>query len=135
MTSVVSTPRDTLDLKAIRQEFPILRQRVHGKPLVYLDNAATTQKPQAVIDRLVRYYAEENANIHRGVHVPSVRATDAYDAARETVRRFLNAADSREVVFVRVKTHGVEVNKVLLRTLRIRRRSGRSVVARGGTFG
>jgi cysteine desulfurase/selenocysteine lyase len=98
-----------LDLTAIRQEFPLLRQRVHGKPLVYLDNAATTQKPQAVIDRLVRYYAEENANIHRGVHVLSVRATDAYDAARETVRRFLNAADSREIVFVRGATEGINL--------------------------
>ena len=109
MTSAVSAPRETLDLKAIRQEFPILRQRVHGKPLVYLDNAATTQKPQAVIDRLVRYYAEENANIHRGVHVLSVQATDAYDAARETVRRFLNAADPREIVFVRGATEGINL--------------------------
>jgi cysteine desulfurase/selenocysteine lyase len=109
MTSVASAPRESLDLKAIRQEFPILRQRVHGKPLVYLDNAATTQKPQAVIDRLVRYYAEENANIHRGVHVLSVAATDAYDAARETVRRFLNAADSREIVFVRGATEGINL--------------------------
>jgi cysteine desulfurase/selenocysteine lyase len=109
MTSVASAPREALDLKAIRQEFPILRQRVHGKPLVYLDNAATTQKPQAVIDRLVRYYAEENANIHRGVHVLSVRATDAYDAARETVRGFLNAADSREIVFVRGATEGINL--------------------------
>jgi cysteine desulfurase / selenocysteine lyase len=109
MTSVASAPREALDLRSIRQEFPILRQRVHGKPLVYLDNAATTQKPQAVIDRLVRYYAEENANIHRGVHVLSVRATDAYDAARETVRGFLNAADSREIVFVRGATEGINL--------------------------
>ena len=109
MTSVASAPREALDLAAIRQEFPILRQRIHGKPLVYLDNAATTQKPQAVIDRLVRYYGEENANIHRGVHVLSVAATDAYDAARETVRHFLNAADSREVIFVRGATEGINL--------------------------
>jgi cysteine desulfurase/selenocysteine lyase len=109
MTSVASAPREALDLAAIRQEFPILRQRIHGKPLVYLDNAATTQKPQAVIDRLVRYYGEENANIHRGVHVLSVAATDAYDAARDTVRRFLNAADSREVIFVRGATEGINL--------------------------
>jgi len=109
MTSVASAPREALDLNAIRQEFPILRQRIHGKPLVYLDNAATTQKPQAVIDRLVRYYGDENANIHRGVHVLSVAATDAYDAARETVRRFLNAADPREIVFVRGATEGINV--------------------------
>jgi cysteine desulfurase / selenocysteine lyase len=109
MTSVASVPRAALDLKAIRQEFPILRQRVHGKPLVYLDNAATTQKPQTVIDRLVRYYTEENANIHRGVHALSVAATDAYDAARDTVRRFLNAADSREIVFVRGATEAINL--------------------------
>jgi cysteine desulfurase/selenocysteine lyase len=109
MTSVASLPREALDLKTIRQEFPILRQRVHGKPLVYLDNAATTQKPQPVTDRLVRYYTEENANIHRGVHVLSVAATDAYDAAREAVRRFLNAADSREIVFVRGATEGINL--------------------------
>jgi cysteine desulfurase / selenocysteine lyase len=109
MTSVASAPREARDLTAIRQDFPILRQRVHGQPLVYLDNAATTQKPQQVIDRLVRYYAEENANIHRGVHVLSVRATEAYDAARETARRFLNAADSREIVFVRGATEGINL--------------------------
>jgi cysteine desulfurase / selenocysteine lyase len=109
MAPAISASREALDVNAIRQEFPILRQRVHGKPLVYLDNAATTQKPQAVIDRLVRYYAEENANIHRGVHVLSVQATDAYDAARETVRRFLNAGDSREIVFVRGATEGINL--------------------------
>jgi len=76
---------------------------------VYLDNAATTQKPQQVIDRLVRYYSEENANIHRGVHLLSVEATDAYDAARETVRRFINAADAREVVFARGATEGINL--------------------------
>jgi cysteine desulfurase/selenocysteine lyase len=101
--------KTSLDVAAIRKDFPILRQRVHGKPLVYLDNAATTQKPQAVIDRLMRYYAEENANIHRGVHVLSGRATDAYAAARETVRRFLNATESREIVFVRGATEGINL--------------------------
>jgi cysteine desulfurase/selenocysteine lyase len=106
---VSHTTSGMLDVAAIRQDFPILRQRVHGKPLVYLDNAATTQKPQAVIDRLSRYYAEENANIHRGVHELSVLATDAYDAARATVRRFLNAADAREIVFVRGTTEGINL--------------------------
>jgi cysteine desulfurase/selenocysteine lyase len=96
-------------MSAIRRDFPILQRRVHGKPLVYLDNAATTQKPQAVIDRLVRYYSEENANIHRGVHALSVRATDDYDAARECVRRFLNAADVREIVFVRGVTEAINL--------------------------
>jgi cysteine desulfurase/selenocysteine lyase len=99
----------TLDPAAIRQDFPILRQRVHGWPLVYLDNAATTQKPQAVLDRLTRYYAEENANVHRGVHTLSERATEAYEQARETVRRFLNAPASREIVFVRGTTEGINL--------------------------
>ena len=85
MTPVAST-RHALydDMAAIRAEFPILRRRVHGRPLVYLDNAATTQKPQVVIDRIVRYYGEENANVHRGVHQLSADATDACEAARET---------------------------------------------------
>ena len=110
MAPVASAPHGrSLDVAAIREDFPILRRRVHGKPLVYLDNAATTQKPQSVIDRLVRYYSEENANIHRGVHVLSVEATDAYDAARETVRRFLNAADAREIVFVRGTTEAINL--------------------------
>jgi cysteine desulfurase/selenocysteine lyase len=94
---------------AVRKDFPILRQQVHGKPLVYLDNAATTQKPQAVIDRLTRYYAEENANIHRGVHALSERATGMYEDARETVRRFVNARHAREIVFVRGATEAINL--------------------------
>src|SRR5437868_6205579 len=99
MSPTTQTP--TLDAAALRADFPILRQKVYGKPLVYLDNAATTQKPQAVIDRLTRYYLEENSNVHRGVHLLSERATNAYEQARETVRRFINASDIREIVFVR----------------------------------
>jgi cysteine desulfurase / selenocysteine lyase len=109
MSSVAPARRTRLDVDAIRADFPILQRRIHGRPLVYLDNAATTQKPQAVIDRLVRYYEEENANIHRGVHTLSVEATDAYDAARERVRRFLNAADAREIVFVRGATEAINL--------------------------
>ena len=109
MSSVAPARRTRLDVDAIRTDFPILQRRIHGRPLVYLDNAATTQKPQAVIDRLVRYYEEENANIHRGVHTLSVEATDAYDAARERVRRFLNAADAREIVFVRGATEAINL--------------------------
>jgi cysteine desulfurase/selenocysteine lyase len=109
MASIVPAAQATLNVAAIRNDFPILRQRVHGKPLVYLDNAATTQKPQAVLDRVTRYYTEENANIHRGVHVLSGRATDAYEAARQTVRRFINAAESREIVFVRGATEGINL--------------------------
>jgi cysteine desulfurase/selenocysteine lyase len=79
------------DVKRVREDFPILRQRVNGKPLVYLDNAATAQKPQVVIDTISRFYAAQNANIHRGVHTLSEQATAAYDQARETTARFLNA--------------------------------------------
>jgi cysteine desulfurase / selenocysteine lyase len=109
MSLVAPAQRASLDVNAIRADFPILQRRVHGRPLVYLDNAATTQKPRAVIDRLVRYYEEENANIHRGVHTLSVEATDAYDAARDRVRRFLNAADAREIVFVRGATEAINL--------------------------
>jgi cysteine desulfurase / selenocysteine lyase len=94
--SILNRPRSA-DVSLLRRDFPILERRVHGKPLVYLDNAATTQKPQVVIDRIGRYYAEENANIHRGVHLLSEHATNAYEGARGTVCRFLNAADSREI--------------------------------------
>jgi cysteine desulfurase/selenocysteine lyase len=107
--AAVIAPRAALDVAAVQEDFPILRQRVHGKPLVYLDNAATTQKPQIVIDRLMRYYAEENANIHRGVHTLSERATETYEAARETVRGFLNAAAAREIVFVRGATEAINL--------------------------
>jgi cysteine desulfurase/selenocysteine lyase len=108
MASAATIPA-TLDVAAIRRDFPALGRRVHGRPLVYLDNAATTQKPQSVIDRLVRYYSEENANIHRGVHLLSVEATNAYDAAREQVQRFLNAAEAREIVFVRGATEAINL--------------------------
>src|SRR5918992_1250627 len=96
-------------VQKVRRDFPILDQRIHGKPLVYLDNAATTQKPQMVIDAMVRSYAEDNANIHRGVHLLSERATRAYEDAREKVRRFLNAPDSREVIFVRGTTEAINL--------------------------
>ena len=89
-----STARDLgFDVDKARGDFPILRQDVYGKPLVYLDNAATTQKPQSVIDALTSYYTEDNSNIHRGVHALSMRATDAYESVRETVRSFIGAAD------------------------------------------
>ena len=92
-----------------RADFPILRQRVHGKPLVYLDNAATTQKPQSVIDAVVRYYAHDNANVHRGVHALSQQATDAYEAARSRVQRFVNARAVDEIVFVRGTTEAINL--------------------------
>ncbi len=97
------------DVQAVRRDFPILAEHVHGKSLVYLDNAATTQKPRAVIDALERYYAHDNANIHRGVHLLSQRATDAYEAARGKVRRFLNATSDEEIIFVRGATEGINL--------------------------
>ena len=101
--------RSSLDVDAIRDQFPILRRRVRQHPLVYLDNAATTQKPQSVIDRLVRYYSEQNANVGRAVHQLGVEATDACHAARERVRQFLNAAEAREIVFVRGTTEAINL--------------------------
>jgi cysteine desulfurase/selenocysteine lyase len=97
------------DVAAIRSAFPALAQTVHGRPLVYLDNAATAQKPAAVLEAIRRYYEEDNANVHRGVHVLSERATAAYDAAREAVRRFLNAESSREIVFTRNATESINL--------------------------
>jgi cysteine desulfurase/selenocysteine lyase len=105
----VSPRRDELDVAAIRRDFPALRLRVHGRPLAYLDNAATTQKPRAVIERLTRYYEEENANVHRGVHTLSERATEAYEHARAVVQRFVNAEQSREIVFVRGTTEAINL--------------------------
>ena len=102
-------PAVTLDVARIREDFPILRQRIRGKPLVYLDNAATSQKPQVVIDAVTRFYTAENANIHRGVHYLSGRATVAYDEAREKVARFLNAHSSREIIFTRGTTEGINL--------------------------
>jgi cysteine desulfurase / selenocysteine lyase len=98
-----------LDVERLRQDFPILGQRLRGKPLVYLDNAATSQKPRPVIDAVTRFYSSENANIHRGVHYLSERATVAYDAVRERVARFLNAASDREIVFTRGTTEAINL--------------------------
>ena len=98
-----------LDVPRIREGFPILAQKVHGKPLVYLDNAATTQKPQVVLDAIDRYYATANANVHRGAYLLSERATADYEAARVTVKHFLNAADAREVIFVRGTTEAINL--------------------------
>jgi cysteine desulfurase/selenocysteine lyase len=106
---MTTATRTTFDVAAIRGEFPALDQRVHGKPLVYLDNAATTQKPAEVIDAVARYYRSDNANVHRGVHALSERATAAFEGAREDVRRFLNAKSTREVVFTRNATEGINL--------------------------
>jgi cysteine desulfurase / selenocysteine lyase len=97
------------EVERVRRDFPILQRTVHGKPLVYLDNAATSQKPQSVIDSLTGYYAQTNSNIHRGIHFLSEEATHAYEQARGKVRSFLNAADDREIVFVRGTTEAINL--------------------------
>jgi cysteine desulfurase/selenocysteine lyase len=97
------------DVQKIRREYPALQQSVHGKPLVYLDNAATTQKPQSVIDAILGFYTQDCANIHRGVHLLSERATQKYEDSRAKVRRFLNAAADHEIIFVRGATEGVNL--------------------------
>ncbi|QGM44403.1 family 2A encapsulin nanocompartment cargo protein cysteine desulfurase [Methylocystis heyeri] len=101
--------RQPFDPYRIKRDFPILQQQVHGKPLIWLDNAATTQKPQAVIDRLSHFYEYENSNIHRAAHALAARSTDAYEAAREKVRRFLKAPSARDIVFVRGATEGINL--------------------------
>ena len=99
----------TFDVEAIRRDFPILQRTMHGKPLVWLDSAATSQKPRAVIDRVTRYYEQENSNIHRGTHTLAEVACDAYDDARDSVAEFLNAGSQDEVVFVRGTTEGINL--------------------------
>jgi cysteine desulfurase/selenocysteine lyase len=106
---IVSSPAAPFDVERIRADFPILRRLARGRPLVYLDNAATTQKPQCVIDALVHYYTEINANVHRGVHELSELATEAYEASRETVRAFFNARRVHEIVFTRNATEGINL--------------------------
>ncbi len=109
-TPTGSTATDApFDVERIREQFPILAQRAGDKPLAYLDNAATTQKPHAVLDTLSRYYASENANIHRGVYALSQQATEAYEGARGKVARFLHAAEPAEIIFTRNATEGINL--------------------------
>ncbi|HVZ35059.1 MAG TPA: SufS family cysteine desulfurase, partial [Polyangiaceae bacterium] len=109
VAAVEHSPSDPFDAAGVRRDFPILRERVHGRPLIWLDNAATTQKPQSVIDRLSHFYEHENSNIHRAAHTLAARATDAYEAARETSRRFLNAPSAKNIVFVRGTTEAINL--------------------------
>jgi cysteine desulfurase/selenocysteine lyase len=99
----------TFDVNKIRKDFPILKQQVNGCPLVYLDNGATSQKPQSVIDAIVNYYSTTNSNVHRGVHTMSQQATDGYEGARAKVREFINASDDREIIFTRNTTEGINL--------------------------
>src|SRR4029079_51084 len=108
MTPEIAAPA-VFDVQRVRADFPILSRTVNGKPLAYLDNAATTQKPRAVLDAITSYYSGINANVHRGVHELSQQATDAYEAARERVRQYFNARSTREVVFTRNATEGINL--------------------------
>ncbi|HVC19182.1 MAG TPA: cysteine desulfurase [Vicinamibacterales bacterium] len=116
----IARPGTPLDVQRVREDFPILARQVHGRPLVYLDNAATTQKPRAVLDALSHYYTAINANVHRGVHLLSEEATAAYEGARATVQRFLHAADPREIIFTRNATEGINLVADSFGRLRVR---------------
>ena len=105
----MTTASQTLDVTRIRADFPVLHQQVHGKPLVYLDSAASSQKPQVVIDAITRFYSEDYSNIHRAVHQLSERSTRLYEGGRIKVQKFLNAADAREIIFVRGATEGINL--------------------------
>ena len=105
----LSSAHPPFDVQAVRRDFPILKERVNGHPLVWFDNAATTQKPQVVIDRISSFYEHENSNIHRAAHELAARATDAYEKARDTVAHFMNASSSSEIVFVRGTTEAINL--------------------------
>jgi cysteine desulfurase / selenocysteine lyase len=114
MSTVAKTPHQIdsargFDVQRVRRDFPVLQEKIHGKPLVYLDNAATTQKPLAVIEAIENYYRHDNSNIHRGVHALSERATEAYEKVRMAAQKFLNAADSKEIIFVRGTTEAINL--------------------------
>src|SRR6266478_1486741 len=101
--------KQAVDWSALRDDFPILDQKVHGQPLIYFDNAATTQKPRVVIETLRRYYEHDNANVHRGIHELSNRATTAFEASRARAARFINARGADEIVFTRGTTEGINL--------------------------
>ncbi|SRR6266404_2181495 len=126
LASDKSVEAAAFDVQKVREDFPILKTTVHGKPLVYLDNAATSQKPQAVIDATGRYYSADNSNIHRGVHLLSQRATTEYEDARIKVQNFINAAQSQEVIFVRGTTEAI--NLVVNTHCRANVRSGDEII-------
>lgn len=105
----LSLPQDSFDVETVRQDFPILHQQVNGKPLIWMDNAATSQKPQMVIETLSQFYKQDNSNVHRGAHTLAARATNAYEDAREKIQRFLSASSAQEIVFVRGTTEGINL--------------------------
>src|SRR2546427_3155828 len=107
--TVAAAPKKMIDWDSLRADFPILRQKVHGHPLIYFDNAATSQKPRAVLDALRNYYERDNANVHRGIHELSNRATTAFEAARARAAHFINARSADEIVFTRGTTEGINL--------------------------
>ena len=108
MNASLTIPKQ-LDIAAIRQEFPILNREVKGRPLIYLDNAATTQKPQSVIDAIIHYYTHYNANIHRGIHTLAEEATAAFELTRDAVKSFIGAGSREEIIFTRGTTEGINL--------------------------
>ena len=109
MTTIETKISKELDVQAIRAEFPVLEREVKGHPLVYFDNAATSQKPQIVIDALTNYYSGYNANIHRGIHTLAEEATAAFESTRDTVREFINAESREQIIFTRGTTEGINL--------------------------
>src|SRR5216117_910482 len=108
-TVIPAPPKEMIDSEKLRADFPILHQKVHGHPLIYFDNAATSQKPRAVLDALRNYYEHDNANVHRGIHELSNRATAAFEGARTRAAQFINARSSDEIVFTRGTTEGINL--------------------------
>src|SRR4028119_158219 len=109
MTTETATIKKGLDVHAIREQFPILNREIKGKPLIYFDNAATTQKPQVVIDALVNYYTGYNANIHRGIHTLAEEATAAFEATRDAARDYINAESREQIIFTKGTTEGINL--------------------------
>src|SRR5579883_125784 len=109
MNNMIYEPTTSLNPTAIRQHFPALKQKINGKPLVYLDNAATTQKPSDVLAAMSYYYQHDNANVHRGVHSLSLRSTNAYEQARQTIAKFINAKHSHEIIFTKGATEAINL--------------------------
>src|SRR6058998_3396185 len=108
-TATLAAPKKAIDWEALRSDFPVLHQKVHGHPLIYFDNAATSQKPRAVLDALRRYYERDNANVHRGIHELSNRATASFEAARARAAKFINARSADEIIFTRGTTEGINL--------------------------
>src|SRR6266487_2972793 len=108
-TTMAAPPTNGIDWESLRADFPILHQKIHGHPLIYFDNAATSQKPRVVLDALRNYYERDNANVHRGIHELSNRATAAFEAARARTAQFLNARSADEIIFTRGTTEGINL--------------------------